>query len=243
MSLADRFLSEVWRAVDQPGGEDALTPAVLVRACRAVLPIDGAGITMTGQVLRLPLGASDEATALVEQVQATLGDGPCMDAMADNLPLVAGPATMTRCWPAYTSRVFDQTSFRSVAVTPLAAPGHAVFGALSLYSATARLGDLLDIVEVQREIGDLIAGILSSQLAGDAFENLTRFTWLQTDAVTHRRQVWMAVGIIAATAKVSPSTALDVLRASARRQEATLDAVAQRLFAEYDHPGVLASAE
>ena len=54
--LAERYL----RAVAANGdGDPALLPAALSRACVDVLPVDGAGVSITG-ALRVPLGASGD---------------------------------------------------------------------------------------------------------------------------------------------------------------------------------------
>lgn len=236
VGLSERYLAAV-RDVSRGAGRDGeLSPTVLAQACCEVLPVEGAGITMQQQLLRLPLGSSDDTAAWVERLQATLGDGPCVDAMADNQPLVAGPASMMRCWPTYTPQVFARTPFRAVAVTPLAVLDEPVFGALSLFASTTDLGSVLDVVEVNREIGDLIAGILSSQLVCSAFEKVAGLDWLTSEAVTHRRQVWWAVAIIVGTAHVSETEALATLRRSARREGVTLDELAQRLFTQHDDP-------
>ena len=237
MDLAERYLSAVQRLSSEAGFDGQLTPTVLTRACVEALPVTGAGITMHDTLLRLPLGSSDASSAWVEQLQATLGDGPCVDAMAANTPLVAGPDTMMLSWPIYTPQVFAHTVFRSVAAIPLCVPDGPVFGALTLFAVGTDLASLLDLDEVRREVGDLIAGILSGQLAGGPFDGLAELDWWHTEGLAHRRQVWMAVAIISGAAHLTETGALDTLRAHALRHRLSLDKMAERLITEHSAAG------
>ncbi|WP_019932855.1 GAF and ANTAR domain-containing protein [Nocardia sp. BMG111209] len=79
------------------------TPAGLCRACVAVLPVARAAIVVhadsDGWEL---LCASDEIAARVEAVQATVGDGPAVDAIAGGAPVLVPDLTTTGSsrWPA-----------------------------------------------------------------------------------------------------------------------------------------------
>ena len=79
------------------GGEDAWTSARLRGACPGLAGVTGAGIMlMSGEVHRGTLSASDEVSRLMEELQYTLGEGPCVDAFRQDRvvaePDLAGPA-------------------------------------------------------------------------------------------------------------------------------------------------------
>lgn len=81
MDLAERFVAAVTQLYAMVGDGAELLPTVLARACVKVLPIAGASLSLTDE-LRIPLGASDDVAARAEQLQATLGEGPCLTATA-----------------------------------------------------------------------------------------------------------------------------------------------------------------
>jgi hypothetical protein len=79
MELADRFRTAVRQTYREHSADAELVPMVLCQACVQVLPVAGAGLSITDQ-LRIPLGASDEVVARAERLQTTLGEGPCLTA-------------------------------------------------------------------------------------------------------------------------------------------------------------------
>lgn len=79
--------------------------ARLVRACVSVLTVTGAGIMlMVDGGHRGTLGSSDATMGVVEELQFTLGEGPCLDSYRLGRPVfepdLANPATPR--WPAFT---------------------------------------------------------------------------------------------------------------------------------------------
>ena len=72
MGLAERFRAQVGDAFATGRADVELLPMVFVRAAVTVLPVAGAGLSMTNH-LRVPLAASDEDVAAAERLQTTLG--------------------------------------------------------------------------------------------------------------------------------------------------------------------------
>src|SRR6476646_7414757 len=71
-----------------------------------VTGLTGAGVMlMSGDIVGGSVCTSDAVSALVEQLQFELGEGPCVDAYNDGLPaLEPDLATPLRVrWPAFTS--------------------------------------------------------------------------------------------------------------------------------------------
>lgn len=106
-------------------------PARLCQVCADVAHMSGAGIMlMSGDVQQGSVCSSNDVSALIEDLQYTLGEGPCVDAHQENRPVLepdlAQPAT---------SRWFGFTP-------PAVAAGvRAVFG-FPLEVGAARLGSL-----------------------------------------------------------------------------------------------------
>ena len=112
-------------------GEGARSVARLCAVSPRILGVDGAGIMlMSGDIPRGSLGATGEVSQLIEELQYTLGEGPCVDAYQQGTvvaePDLADP--VARRWPAFTPPV-------------LRAGVRAVFG-FPLLIGTVRLGAL-----------------------------------------------------------------------------------------------------
>src|SRR4051812_4208144 len=81
------------------GASESSVPERVAAVCQEGITdakVDGAGVTMlAGTGTRLPVWSSDGVSAEVEDLQVTLGQGPCVDAIASGLPVLvddlAGP--------------------------------------------------------------------------------------------------------------------------------------------------------
>ena len=96
--------------------------------------MNGAGVMlMSGDIPRGSLCASDEVSQLIEDLQFTLGEGPCVDAYQHDAvvaePDLAGPGP--RRWLAFTPPALD-AGVRAVFGFPLRT-GSVRLGALNLY--------------------------------------------------------------------------------------------------------------
>ena len=96
--------------------------------------VNGAGVMlMSGDIPRGSLCSTDEVSQLIEELQYTLGEGPCVDAYQQDQvvaePDLAGP--VTRRWPAFTPPAV-RAGARAVFGFPLRA-GTVRLGALNLY--------------------------------------------------------------------------------------------------------------
>ena len=62
-------------------GGDTWSAARLCVACPGIVQVDGAGVMlMSGDIPRGSLCTSNEVSQLIEELQYTLGEGPCVDA-------------------------------------------------------------------------------------------------------------------------------------------------------------------
>jgi hypothetical protein len=50
----------------------------MCQACVDLLPVDGAGTSLSHKSLRVPLGWSSGSVGIAEQAQTTIGAGPCL---------------------------------------------------------------------------------------------------------------------------------------------------------------------
>lgn len=230
MNTARQFVEQVLDAFAALPSGWGSTPSVLAATAASVLPVDGAGISLIDDALRVPLGASSAAITVAEQLQVTLGEGPCLAAAAARESLVADASTMASRWPVYAVQLTASTPFRSVAAVPLYdRPAH-VFGALNLYSVRpvpASDFDLGVAVEVGTEMARFLTGELPRQ-DGSVDEDLDG--WLDLPPAADRIDVWSAVGLVMSEFAEGDSTALSRLRGYAFANDLTLDQLARNVL-------------
>ena len=124
----DRILAEL------SAGGKAWSSARLCGVCPGIAGVTGAGVMlMSGELPGGSLCSSDGVSHLIEDLQYTLGEGPCVDAGRQDTvvaePDLADP--VTRRWPVFTPAAL-QAGARAVFGFPLRV-GTVRLGALNLY--------------------------------------------------------------------------------------------------------------
>ena len=107
---------------DHRGGERILAEQVC-RACVQGLDVDGASMSLlTAQVARETLWASDPTAQLLEELQFSLGEGPCMQAASTGravlIPDLHHSSEVAR-WPMFAAAVAERTTVGALFVVPL----------------------------------------------------------------------------------------------------------------------------
>ncbi|MCO7218331.1 GAF domain-containing protein [Klenkia sp. PcliD-1-E] len=212
------------------GGTDLLVPDQLARACTAVLPFDGAGISMT--LLpdrRLPLGASDETAASAERLQFAVGEGPCLTAQRTRTVIAATTAEqLHRRWPMFAHQLEQRTPYQGVVCLPVSGP---LAGAVVLDLYRRRPGELAPgLLDVVRDIADVVGDVLAGQFREDAPAGLGLPSALRSAPIDARHQVWTAVGYLAGVQNSTGSTALATMRALAFTHDLDLETTADRIL-------------
>jgi hypothetical protein len=202
------ILSAVWAGSHD--GEDR--PASLVRLCARTLPVSGVGLAlMTDDGPAGTVAASDDGALQLEELQFTLGQGPCVDASHTGRPVLTPElASAHRRWPQFAAGA-DAAGLRAVFALPLQIGGIRL-GVLDLYRDTA--GELS---------GERLAGALSF---ADAATQLLLDLQAQDTAqglppphalavLDDRAEVHQATGVVSVRAGVSLAQSLALLRARA----------------------------
>ena len=127
-SRLDRILAEL------SAGGAGWSSARLCGVCPRIAGVTGAGVMlMSGEIPRGSLCSSDEVSHLIEDLQYTLGEGPCVDAYQQDTvvaePDLADP--VTRRWPVFSPPAL-QAGARAVFGFPLRV-GTVRLGALNFY--------------------------------------------------------------------------------------------------------------
>ncbi len=202
--------------------------ARLCGVCPGILGVSGAGIMlMSGDIPRGSLGTTDEVSHLIEELQYTLGEGPCVDAYRqDNVvaePDLTDP--LTRRWPAFTPPVL-QAGVRAVFGFPLRF-GTVRLGALDIYRD--RPGPLSDDQHADAlVIADVTARLVLETQAGAPPGAVAEE--LEAGADFHFA-VHNAAGMISVQLGISVTEALIRLRAHAFSGDRPIADVAQDVIA------------
>jgi hypothetical protein len=209
-------------------GEGAWTPARLCEVTPAIAGVTGAGVLlMSGEVQRGSLSASDELSRLMEELQYTFGEGPCVDAFRQDQvvaePDLADP--LTQRWLAFSPAAL-RAGVRAVFGFPLQV-GTVRLGALNLYRdrpgplSGEQHADTLVLADVAaRWVLQAQAGAAPGALAGE----------LESGAEFHFA-VHNAAGIVSVQEGISVADALIRLRAFAFASDRRLADVARDVIA------------
>jgi GAF domain-containing protein len=207
--------SDDWaRSLKQAAQELQSQPQRICELCVELLPVSGAGISMVTQAgNRGIVCATDDVAARIEELQFSLGEGPCVDAVHSGgpvlIPDLERPSSVTvERWPAFMAAAAE-AGIRGVFAFPLLI-GAIRIGALDLYRMSP--GELTD---------DQLTGAL---LAADAAA--LALLYLHTDAADgfiddpgsragYHLDVHQATGMVQAQLDVSTEEAFLRLRARA----------------------------
>ena len=162
------------------------------------------------------LGSSGVAARTYDELQFTLGEGPCLDSVASRGPvLIADLANANDGrWPAYGPAMLDH-EIRGIFAIPVMVAGEYV-GALDLFRAQPGElpGDYLAGAVVAAELAGMpLLDLMDSDLQA-AVNDPDSSAWAELNALS-RTEVSQATGMLVAQLGVEPAEALVRLRAHA----------------------------
>ncbi len=209
------------------GGEDSAT--LVDRVCVAavvLLSLRGAGISlMVDGALQGTAGVSDAGIATVQELQFTLGEGPCMDAWSSRMPVLepdlANPV-MVR-WPAF-ARAGAQAGVLAVFAFPMRL-GAIRIGVLVLYRD--RGGALsADETAYGLVLADIATHVVLALQAGAPPDTLHE---VLADEPSHWAEVHQATGMVSAQLDVSLDEAFVRMRARSFVEGVALRTIAREI--------------
>jgi GAF domain/ANTAR domain len=231
-SSADRFSR--LNSLLSHDGTDMQSLEALCVGCVQHLSVSGAGVSVvTGQGHRDIVFATDRVSSQIEELQVSLGEGPCIDAWSSRRPVVEPDLSLASAlrWP-----VFGPAAQAAGAVAVFALPLHvgtARVGALDIYRDTPGGLSDADITDAER-IGDALTHVLlrlelGAEEAGPG----------GADSPSITAEVYQAAGMLTVQLDLDIPEALARLRAHAYAEERPLrevasDVVARRLRLERD---------
>ena len=221
------------QTADEPGG----TAAWLQRLCRVAvrtLPTTGAGVSMLGpDGARGVAAASSSQSEELEELQFTLGEGPCMDAFASRQPVLEADLAEGHRWLAYGPAVRNR-GIRAVFAFPLQV-GAARLGVLDLYRD--KPGSLSKTAFAQALAFAEVA--VRTLLDGQKHAAVGRSAGGIDEALEYRSELYQAQGMVQAQLGVSLEEAMARMRAYAYSHDRRLgdvarDVVARRVVLDRD---------
>ncbi|MFL6240226.1 MAG: GAF and ANTAR domain-containing protein [Actinomycetes bacterium] len=196
--------------------------------CVSALDVSGAGISMSTKDGRLAtVSASDDVASRIEELQFTLGEGPCFEALELGVPIlvddiVRPPRIFAGKWPGFVDGA-REAGVSAIFAFPLQL-GAIRLGALDLYRD--RIGDLSPAqIGAALQAADAAAFALPFIApSGDVVDEAN-------DRAAFRLEVHQASGMVAAQHETSISEAFARLRAYAFAQQRSINDVAADVVA------------
>ncbi|SET37391.1 GAF and ANTAR domain-containing protein [Geodermatophilus poikilotrophus] len=213
--MASRRVAEILRAAWAESPDSSGLPASLTAACVRSLPVSGVGMAlMTDEGPAGIIAATDGAAMELEELQFTLGEGPCVDASQTGRPVLQPDLALTAPlrWPAFAGGALE-AGVRALFAFPLRV------GVLDLYRDRAGPLSADDLTEAL-SFADAATPVLLNAQAG--YPVLSPVPVLDDRAEVHQ-----ATGVVSVQAAVGLAEALVLLRARAFADQRALGNLAR----------------
>jgi GAF domain-containing protein len=191
------------------------------------------GITVRGEKGPYTVASSNRTASQLDELQYAGGDGPCIDALENSVPVFVVDMANEPRWGAYPERAVG-LGVRSSLSYPLV-NGEQTLGALNLY-ALDPLSPGADLQAQAAQLADNVGGALALALRLSTQSGLIGD--LQT-ALVSRSTIDQAIGILMAQQRCDSRTAFNLLRTASQGRNIKLRDVAGQIVSslERDVPG------
>ena len=189
----------------------------LCEACVELLGVDAAAISLVFDGASTgTLGSSSARARVYDELQFTLGEGPCLESVANRAPVFVVDLADTddARWPAYRPAMLAY-DVRGVYAMPVVIAGE-YLGALDLFRLQPGLLDGVDLAGalVAAELAELpLLDLLGGDLEAAVGEPDSA-AWSELELIA-RAEVNQATGMLVAQLDITPTEALVRLRAHA----------------------------
>ena len=224
----DEVRAGLTAAVVGPGGGGAAAD----RLCAAgvdLLAVDGASLALVSGGAFYSVGLAGAGISAVDELQFTLGEGPCLDAVNSSAPVLVAELNDTHRWPAFAAAA-SQLGVRAVFALPVTVAGFPV-GVLTL--CRHRPGRLTRVTATGAFLAVELAVLPLLDVMGtdmrSAVDEVGSPAWDELGSMM-RSEVYQATGVLIAQLGVPPAEAMVRLRAHAFATGATLSDVAYRIL-------------
>jgi hypothetical protein len=200
----------------------------LCACCVDLLTVDGAGLSLASGGAFYSIGLAGTGIPGVQELQFTLGEGPCLDAVSGSAPVLAADLNETHRWPTFAGAAF-RSGVRAVFALPVTVAGFPV-GVLTLCRhLPGRLtGAAVTGAFLAAELAVLpLLDVMGTDMRA-AVNDIGSPAWAELGSMM-RSEVYQAAGVLIAQLRVSPAEAMVRLRAYAFASGLTISAVAYQI--------------
>ena len=204
-------------------------PERLCQECQRALPVDGVGLAlMTDRGHQGVIAATDGPATLMEDLQFTLGEGPCLDASRERRPVLQPDLVQTanNRWPEFGPAVLD-AGIAAIFAFPLQV-GAIQLGILDLYRSkpgTLDAGQLADALAYADAAVAILLHLQGTTADGQGLHAQIGHP------LESRAEIHQATGVISVQAVVGVTEALVLLRAHAYAVDRPILSVAREILA------------
>lgn len=193
-------------------------------AVRAIPGADGAGLTIMDNGTPGTVVVTDPFVERVDEIQYSLGEGPCLSAAAERRAVRSGSLGDDRSWPRFGQRV-ARMGVHSALSMPLVAADEVV-GAINIYARAHEAFD--ERAEVLAQLY-AVAAAVSVQTA-EALAQARALAEQLENALGSHAVVDQAIGVLISRTGCTHEQAFEKLRAVSQTQNKRLTLVAQKLI-------------
>ena len=205
---------------------EQLLTRVAQHAVRAIPRAEGVGLTLLEEDRADTVVTSVDFVGEVDAVQYSLGQGPCITAVAEGVPVVSGSLADDSRWPEFGRRI-ARLGVHSVLSLPLRTPD-GVVGALNVY---AHPRDAFDTTAM--ELGEVFAAPAAVAVQNaHVLEQTRRLTVRLQAALESRKLIERAVGVLMSRSGISAAEATERIRTLAQHDQDTMAAQARIIVDE-----------
>ncbi len=167
------------------------------------------------------VGATDDIPHQVDAIQYEVGQGPCLNAIAEHEVFLIDDLAIDERWPRFSRRAAEETGVRSMLSFRLFLEED-VLGALNLYSRKVQAFD-----EQGYAVGTVLATHAAIAMRGA--QERDRGDQLE-QALASNREIGMAMGLLMARGLMTEDQAFAVLRRASQHLNRKLHEVAAELI-------------
>ncbi len=197
--------------------------AICVAATLTVPGCDHASVLMRRNDDYVTVAATDQIARQVDALERTTGDGPCLDAIEDELPQVEPDLTTSTSWPRLAPRVTAETPVRGAMGFRILVDRRKV-AALNLFSDSP---NRFDTVSAERAVvlAAFASVALNAAASGETIDNLRQ-------GLQSNREIGRAIGMLMLLNDISEEEAFDRLRRVSQEMNIKVAEVARAVVEE-----------
>jgi hypothetical protein len=201
---------------------------VCAAASRVIPGCDHVSLMLRRRGRTITAAASDDVARQVDALERALGEGPCVDAIAEDSAYLDSDLTRNPTWPRLAERVLAETPVRGAAGFCLAI-GPEESGALNMFSDTPG-----GLTEDSVHAGMMLASFVAVALYAAA---QSRSATTLREGLVSNREIGKAVGLLMAFHKVSDEQAFELLRRASQDMNLKVADVAREVVQHHNDRG------